>query len=156
MGNREGQWRGSRRGQWDSSRPHRKVSDQRSRFGLVLSVPLHICYIWTQGAAEETAVTQHPLCIRAGLRGRLTDVLSRRAVCCASALPVEDVLWAAGRCGCSCVFTWGCHTPLAVRGSSWWAFGECSYSTSSTMSQSALLWPSLRRCGSWMRVTPLL
>lgn len=34
------------------------------------------------------------------------------------ALPVKDVLWAAGRCGCSCVFTRRGHTPLAVRGSS--------------------------------------
>lgn len=156
MGSSEGQWGGSRRGQWDFSRPYRKVSDQRSRFGLVLSVPLHICQLWAQGAAEKTAVTERPLCIRVGLRGRLTDVLSRRAVCCASALPVEDVLWATGGCGCGCVFAGGRHTPLAVRGCSWWAFDERPYSTPSTVSQSALLWPGLRGCGSWMWVTPLL
>lgn len=38
----------------------------------------------------------------------------------------------------------------------WWALGECPYSTPSTMSQSALLWPCLG--GSWPRmwVTPVL
>lgn len=58
MGSSDWQWRGSRRGQWDSSGPFRKVSDQGSRFSLVVSIPLHICQLWTQGAAEKTAVTE--------------------------------------------------------------------------------------------------
>ena len=61
MGSSEGKWRGSRRGQMDFSMPYRKVSDQCSWFGLVLSVPLRICQLWTQGAAEKTAVTERPV-----------------------------------------------------------------------------------------------
>lgn len=60
MDSSERQWRGSKGGQWDLSGPFRKVSDQGSRFGLVTSVPLHICQLWTQGAAEKTAVTGRP------------------------------------------------------------------------------------------------
>lgn len=35
------------------------------------------------------------------------------------ALPVEDVLWTAGRCGCGCMLAGGRHTSLTVRGCSW-------------------------------------
>lgn len=37
----------------------------------------------------------------------------------------------------------------------WWALGKCSYSTPSTMSQGALLWPCLGGSRPRMRVTPL-
>lgn len=55
----EQRW-GHRRGQKNSSRPCRKVSDQCPRLGLVFSVPLHICQLWTNRAAEKAAVTKRP------------------------------------------------------------------------------------------------
>lgn len=75
--------------------PAGKVSDQGSRFGLVASVPLHVCQLRAQGAAEEAAVAEGP------------------------ALPVEDMLWATGGSWCGCLFAGGRHTPLAVRRRSW-------------------------------------
>lgn len=60
MGFSEEQRGGRRREQMDASRPCRKVSDQCPRLGLVFSVPLHICQLCTQGAAEKTAVTKRP------------------------------------------------------------------------------------------------
>lgn len=45
------------------------VSDQGSRFGLVASVPLHVCQLRAQGAAEEAAVAERPAAHREG-RGR--------------------------------------------------------------------------------------
>lgn len=40
--------------------PNRKASDQGSWFGLVASVPLHICQLQTQWTTEKTAVTERP------------------------------------------------------------------------------------------------
>lgn len=62
---------GCQLGVWDSGEakegfnftllgPFGKVSDQGSGFGLVVSAPLHICQLWTEGAAEKTAVTERP------------------------------------------------------------------------------------------------
>lgn len=37
-----------------------RVSDQGSGFGLVASVPLHVCQLRAQGAAQEAAVGEGP------------------------------------------------------------------------------------------------
>ena len=49
--------------------PFAKASNQGSGFGLVMSVPLHICQLWTEGAAEKTAVTERPAGKRSTTQG---------------------------------------------------------------------------------------
>lgn len=54
-------WRGSGgRGRVEGGREGSGVSDQGSGFGLVASVPLHVCQLRAQGAAEEAAVAERP------------------------------------------------------------------------------------------------
>lgn len=64
---------GIRRELWYFAGPSGKVSDQGSRFGLVMSVPLHICQLRTDGAAEKTAVTERPAEHKDGDSSELSD-----------------------------------------------------------------------------------